>query len=378
MYKWLYLDPYAEITFNHPKKRCHIFNTLDSKKYLFEGKEYEMIKRIFENDYSIKITDNELKTNKLLINRIENNFFGGVYSSDEKPLILYPIINIQRNLRKFKTISSRDQGTDILENLLELSIHFKDNNCILRIDRVIQLIRDAENSSLKKINIYIDSYFTHKTEIEELLSFLKTVRIKTYIEINVKDYYSFINNLPNIKSNEVFAIQVLITDFDFNKKVVEEKNVSLKFRISNEEEYNFFANKVSDSIDYNFEIDFTKVDTAFLKENIFLTEEDIQEIKLTKQNYDANKTLNRNLFGKLVVKNNAVFSSENNSKAIATLDNEINLKQIIFDSLCKSNDWFLIRKNVKPCKSCLYKNICPPITENEILLKKYNLCTVLN
>ncbi|RPH32451.1 MAG: hypothetical protein EHM93_09360 [Bacteroidales bacterium] len=378
MYKWLYLDPYAEITFNHSRKRCLVFNVLDSKKYLFEDKEYEMIKRIFENDYSTKITDSDVKEYKSLISRFEGNFFGGIYSSIDKPLILYPIINIQRNLRKFKTISSRDQGTDILENLLELSIHFKENNSILKIDKIIQLIRDAENSSLKKINIYIDSYSTHKKEVEILISFLKTAKIKTYIEINIKDYYSFINDLPVTKSNELFALRVIIADYDFNEKIVGEKNVTLKFKMSNEEEYNYYTSKVSGRIDCDFEIDFTKADAAFLRENLFLNEEDIQEIKLTKQNYDANKTLNRNLFGKLVIKNNTVYSGENSSNAIASLDNDINLKQIIFDSLCRSNDWFLIRNNVKPCKSCVYKNICPPISENEIQLKKYNLCNVLN
>jgi len=376
MHKWLYLDPYAEITFNHSKKRCLIFNTLDSKKFLFEGKEYEMIKRISENDYSTKITDNDEEEYKYLIRKFEDNFFGGIYTSIDKPLILYPIINIQRNLRKFKQIPYRDQGTDILENLLEISIHFKNNN-LIKIDKIIQLIRDAENSSLKKINIFIDSYSTNKEAVEILLSFLKTAKIKTYIDINIKDYYSFINDLSHINSHEVFSLSVVIDKPDFNENIMDQKNIKLKFKISNEEEYNYYFNKISNNIEYDFEIDYTKADANFLSENIYLNEEDIQETKLTKQNYDANKMLNRNLFGKLVIKDNAIYNCENSTKAIASLDNEINLKQIIFDALCKSNYWFFTRNNVMPCKACLYKNLCPPITENELQIKKYNLCNVL-
>jgi pseudo-rSAM protein len=376
MHKWLYLDPYAEITFNHSKKRCLIFNTLDSKKYLFEGKEYEMIKRISQSDYSTKITDNDEEEYKSLISKFEDNFFGGIYTSIDKPLILYPIINIQRNLRKFKQIPYRDQGTDILENLLEISIHFKNNN-LIKIDKILQLIRDAENSSLKKINIFIDSYSSNKKAVEILLSFLKTAKIKTYIDINIKEYYSFINDLPDAKSNEIFSLLVTIADFDFSEKIMEEKNIRLKFKISNEEEYNYYFNKISKNIEYDFEIDYPNADANFLSENIYLNEEDIQDIKLTKQNYDANKMLNRNLFGKLVIKDNAIYNCENSTKAIANLDNEINLKQILFDALCKSNYWFFTRNNVMPCKACLYKNICPPITENELQIKKYNLCNVL-
>lgn len=377
MYKWLYIDPYVEMTFNHSQNNCLLFNTLDSKKYIFEGKEYEIVKRLFKNGYSIQISEIELQEYKSLINKFEDYFIGGVYLSKDKPLILYPILNIQRNLRKFKDISYREQGTDILENLLEFSIHFKNNSNRLKVDRIIKLIEDSENSSLKKINIFIELYSIHRNQVDELVSFLKTSKVKTYIYINIKEYNSFISDFTDIASLEIFSVVVVVDYQDFDEKILAEENIKLKFKISNEDEYKHYSSKITEGRDHDFEVDFDKADSTFLRENVFLNEEDIQEIKVTKQNYDANKTLNRNLFGKLVIKDNAIYSCENSTKAIANLDNEINLKQIIFDALCKSNYWFLTRNKVNPCKSCLYKNVCPPISEYELQLKRYNLCNVL-
>ena len=44
----------------------------------------------------------------------------------------------------------------------------------------------------------------------------------------------------------------------------------------------------------------------------------------------------------------------------------------------ESKNWFRTRSKVKPCKSCIYNALCPPISNYEYYLKEYNLCNIIN
>jgi len=378
MNKWLYLDGYVEITFSHNKKECLLVNTLDSKKYILTNSDYQVIKKIHANEYSIKLTDNDCKDLNHLIKLFEDNSIGGLEESNDKPFIFYPIINIQRDIRKFKNLSYRDQGYNTLENLFELSVHIDGKNILLS-DQILKLVYESEHSSIAKINLHITNFNSNKVEITEFINNLNSVAKHCSINISIDhtEYFAFSESIKDSQELVKNNISVLVDNQSFNKEILKEKGVDILFKISNESQYNHYSNFVVNShIDYNFHLDIKNCNTDFLKEFVFLNKDEILDKIITKQNYDANKTLNKALFGKLVIKNNKVYNCETKGKVIAKLEDNKTLKELIYRALVDNNEWFLTRNKVKPCKGCIFKNTCPPITDYELEATQYNFCTV--
>lgn len=379
MNKWLYLDTYVQITFDNKGKECLLFNSLDSKKIVFFRENYKLIKKLNNNEYSIQLSEKEIIEQKEIIEILENNFFGGIIESELKPFIFYPILKIQRDLRKFKNLSYRQPGYKILENLFELTIYINGRKKIL-VNETINLIKLTEYSSILKINIIVENFNLNKNKIKDFFSLLNNVNIQYKIILKIKEdeYFDFISEV-DLKKINYFSIVVITDNISFNDGIFKEKNVGFIFKIQNEFEYNSFINKVSNrEIEYNFELDIPKCDPDFLRKYVFLNKSDILEMNLTKRSYDANKILNKNFFGKLIIKDNKIYNAEIKGKAIAKLKNKLNIKEIIFDALVHSNQWFLTRGKVRPCKSCVFKYICPPISDYELKANKYNFCNIIN
>ncbi|MCP4215580.1 MAG: hypothetical protein GY765_13080 [bacterium] len=49
---------------------------------------------------------------------------------------------------------------------------------------------------------------------------------------------------------------------------------------------------------------------------------------------------------------------------------------LIYKQLVGRSSWTRVRKNVTPCKSCLFCNICPAISNYEYAIGQYSLCSI--
>ncbi|MBE9468407.1 MAG: hypothetical protein IMY72_08845 [Bacteroidetes bacterium] len=54
------------------------------------------------------------------------------------------------------------------------------------------------------------------------------------------------------------------------------------------------------------------------------------------------------------------------------------LYDAVYREMNIGKNWFKLRTNTKPCCNCLYNTLCPPISNYEYALGKYNLCNVYN
>ena len=244
---------------------------------------------------------------------------------------------------------------------------------------ILNLIRAAEYSSITKVNLIIENYFFLKTEINELILTINN-KLHCLMVIKIKyDEYTDLISESTLKGIKNYSIIVIIENDNFNADIFNEKNIRFVFKIYNKIDYNHFVSNLQNKkIEYDFELDIANCNIDFLKENVFLNKADILKMKVTKQDYDANNTLNKYFFGKLVIKNNKIYNRETKGKLITKLDENKELKEIVFDALINSNKWFLIRDRVKPCKTCVFKYICPPISDYEIKASRYNFCNIIN
>jgi pseudo-rSAM protein len=73
-----------------------------------------------------------------------------------------------------------------------------------------------------------------------------------------------------------------------------------------------------------------------------------------------------------VLSNKKVYANLNNP-GIEILGRD-DILDIVYKEMHKGKSWTKIRKYVTPCKSCVFNALCPPISNYEYTLGKYDLC----
>lgn len=112
---------------------------------------------------------------------------------------------------------------------------------------------------------------------------------------------------------------------------------------------------------------------AFFEENVFLTPEDIFSSKPDQNQIFSRKLINENDFGKLTVLPDGSVFANMNDPPLGDLKH-FSLIQMIAQELQLGISWKRVRPKVFPCKNCIYHWLCPPISNYEIFMKKYNFC----
>ena len=119
---------------------------------------------------------------------------------------------------------------------------------------------------------------------------------------------------------------------------------------------------------------YTGNNLRFFEENVFLTKEDILSTMMTIQDFFSRQVVNLNDFGKInILPNGDVYANLNQPKLGNIYDNTI--YELIEKEINTGQSWFNIR-NYKPCCDCVYQWFCPSPSDNEIILKRNNLCLI--
>ena len=113
----------------------------------------------------------------------------------------------------------------------------------------------------------------------------------------------------------------------------------------------------------------------FFRDNIFLDKDAITTSAPDMNDILERETLNSNYFRKLgVLSDKSVHANFNHSK-IGTLGKD-HIMDMVYKELHKGKSWAAVRKKVSPCKSCTLNSLCPPISNYEYAVGRYNLCHV--
>lgn len=95
---------------------------------------------------------------------------------------------------------------------------------------------------------------------------------------------------------------------------------------------------------------------------------DALHLKPTQTEILASQYLNVNFFGGLSILPCGDVYSCMQLNAIGNI-HQNTLKELLYTEFLTCKNWFIIRKNVSPCNSCIYNWICPSITNYELALR---------
>jgi pseudo-rSAM protein len=376
----------------------------------------KLVKRLTarKNLLFIKLSNDFINENKDIdhfVKKIREYFMGDlidVEMSLGKPIQMMPILNIQRDIDKIKKDNSSSVGEDVMDYLNEVTLYItnksKENSSLLfkkaykqflfpinntnkkelKFELIEALIKEIEYTSLNKINILGGNILLY-SKLDKVINILNKTRA-------IKNYFFYYNDFKNNKDidirifkNEHSKIKLFV-DFSLDKKELisvlklfnkSDINYSIIFIIQNEEEFEE-AQKVileNNFKNYSFRPFFNENNLSFFKKYVFITKEMLFENKQSLKEIFAKMAMNPLQFGKVItLANGNIYANVNNPK-LGKLDKD-SLYNIFYKEMNSGKSWLRARKNVIPCKNCVYNSICPSISNYEYVIGRNNLCSI--
>jgi len=408
--KWFYLESY--VYSKNSNNTLLIYNTLSKKSIKFNNPNIlKFYMELIKQQGIIEIQDNELEQEdiKEFVQKIRNTFCGDLIvidSNQTKPLSLrnHPII--MKDFRKKVKENSLDFSKNVLEYLYEISIHINSecdvSNCdicnyaIKQVDYCfkhegntqldfsnVEYILDSVDNlpNFRKIKILGGNIFKYD-KINSVIA--KSKGLKTNVEFYINLHQLDFSQLEKFNSKNI-TVKVLVqggSSYDYlikNIAAFNKQNCNLSFNIliDNESQIdvlNKFEHLLS-HLNYNVIPIYSGNNKLFFEKNVYLTEDDILELKPELKTIHTNQILNSNFFGKLFITPNGNVYENLNGNCIGQI-NSSNLAEIVYYNILNGKYWFKKRSSSHDCKNCNYSDICPPISNYEEFFEKNNLCHI--
>lgn len=334
----------------------------------------------------------------IIFEEFENECFGQILESSELPLNFRPTIDINgqspelfkedwfslKNNEEKLIIFNEEVGKNIIDNLLEITIHFntsKEN--LSHLDKGYLQYPFPHIGKYQEINIQsLEEFFNQETpSLNRINIIVGEINSENFFKINklIKYFqkkatiflYSFYENYDILSNLEVDSDHIYLWGSYMDFKNLHKKKYNWLGIATNHDEYSNYKKLKGCLLEY-YPI-YTGSNMLFCKELMCFEKEDVLSLHLNEKNIFANQILNTNFFGEITILPDGNIHSCINCLPIGNIKRE-NLKQILFDEFSIHKFWFTTRLKAESCKNCLYNFVCPPITNFELCLNKTDLC----
>ena len=411
---WLYLHPYVYMSVKD--SRALIYNTLNGRLHEYNGNTeiLKILKRLNteKNLYVIRLKQKELTAPiQKFISDIRETYSGDFMDSsysDGKPVQLKPTLAMNINFdettyRNKIKIFKNDHIRDYLR-VINLYINNECNgNCEVcgsaykqflycntngthrkELDiSEIRLLLDGVDGSVQ-LNITGGDIQKH-SQLPELIALLNNYKGKKDYFLNYLNFDKKNDSLRLLEQSESNTLHILI-HFPLERQVlsglmtfIECFNIKkiFHFVIQNGADMTAIEGLIHEHnlIDVELHPYYSGNNLKFFEDNIFTTKESLMDNKPTMRNIFANGIINILGFRQLTVMYDKYIYANLNHSRIGKLGKN-NLSDILKKELKQGKSWGKIRKDVSPCKRCVYNAICPPISNYEYAIGQYDLCKI--
>lgn len=419
---WLTLEPYTHVTVK--KNHLLLYNTLN-RQFLEDRDRPELLrlaKRLLQRKNMRVIPLTAADTENPLILRfayaLRARYMGDllpVSPSGVKPVQIPPEVKIMQRREKHAGDTLSGRGYHILRNLSGLTLYL--NNAAdpgheapfpadawrqfvapafpsaaasapqqLNADKLLAFLTEAKNGAPDYINILggdICAYPALTALTESLAEFPAD-----------KNYYLHYRQLSgpnagnpqNLHASGAQDCLHIFVHFPLNTTAWEQglSNLSktdmplrFHFVISSPTDYES-AERLTAAYaisDFSFVPYFSGANADFFASAVFLNREDIFNEQPSIRRIQARTQLNPLHFGQLTVLSNGDIHANVHEPAIGRLERH-SLYDILHQALNNSRSWRLRRSQVNPCKQCVFQDLCPPVSNYERFMGRYNLCHI--
>ncbi|MCD4834620.1 MAG: hypothetical protein K8R31_12540 [Bacteroidales bacterium] len=397
--EFFYFEPYVHI--NHQNDKALLYNTFTNKYEILNNKILlHQIQQNIQNHTNGFFLNSPLE--KEICCELRNNYFGEIITinPDEVPPFVLPteFLKVEKNKEFLETAPYRNISENIISCLFELDLYidnpYQDDDIYCKqlpsvyfptsekekgfTDFFSQIEVLCNSSNLNKINIFISrSNVENLHFLNELKNKLDHNKLVLHFNIeNAINYTQIDDDLTKLVyySISFHSTENKIKKFNFNRA----NNFKIVFLIEDEEQISIADEIVSTYkiIDYDYKPLFNGNNIDLFKDCVFLDEESILSEKINKNQIFRNKEINAIDFGRIVIFNDGQYCTNNLLPPLGNVEND-DVRQILNNCISsESSTWFLTRNNVSICKDCIYNQLCPPISNYEHVIGKFNLCNI--
>jgi len=281
-----------------------------------------------------------------------------------------------------KKLPQKSFGKNITTYLWQLHVHLvADDKKFLSFPKLKNFLFTIWGSSVNKIYLLGSNIFSYPF-IDQLIDELDRMAVETIFCIPLQEFCEEIFSWRIFKSKQV-RIRILVPEnFDIIhiRKIAETLenipiNYEWEFLIISVQTYEK-AMAIIDELhleDFQIIPYYNGKNLEFFEDNVYLTEEDLQNPGLKKREVFAHQVLNTNDFGKLHILPDGKIYASLYHKPLGTIDDDV--RELIYKEMDKGTSWRR-KRDMKPCSDCVYRWLCPSPSDYELAIDKTNLCHV--
>lgn len=409
---WLTIETYVHISLK--KESLLLYNSLSGGALEYSGNEkiLNLVKKLKSSKslQVILLTGEELNDPVIsqFVDDLRKMYMGDIIDtsfSEEKPVQMLPITKIHQDVKHLKVEDNRSVGEDLLENISQISLYLN-NKCELNCDICSKAFRQFPCCTTKnkgKDELDIEKLKNLFEEISgrppanlnilggNIFAYSKFIKLTGLINRLSPQifYYCHYSNLVqgsgNLKYlNPAASSLKILAPLPINKEKLKEaqkigNNSKLKTRfvfiVQSMEEFEKASTVISslEMDNADFQPFFNGENLNFFMDCAFTSKEELLESKPKMSDIYANSVLNSMNFGRLTILSNGHIHANVNASRLGILGKD-SIYDVLYKEMYHGKSWRRIRKNVEPCKGCVYEALCPPISNYTYAIGKNDLC----
>lgn len=387
--QYLYIEPFVYLSLTNDS--LLLFNTLTNKSEVFEELSIvNFFAKAISNNLYINDIEWDIYQNRKdwidFISWLRNSFSGDLLSIEETP----PIIS-KPNLDEFNIEYIE------LSKIINLEIYLASDckhHCCGCGKYNYQFLFCKKNSFLKCVDEKSIFVYIEKISIDRISSI-------SLVGGNIWEYVTgldFINKLALLDCEITFYVNIrnligmdlslmhistcklnILIDESLEFDIVKSFDLEIK-KTGIDYTYSIVVKELSNIIEnelFNKSIflPFYDGNDLFFYDYVFLNKSNILNSDLSMREIYNKTHVNTCFMGKLIIDYDGSLYTSFNRKKIGNINQDD--MHLIFNKLFdKKALWRLSRKDVPICKDCLYKYICPSISNYELVMNRFDLCNV--
>lgn len=388
---WLFLEPYVYLSIL--ENEVLLFNTLDGNILRFQEPLIVMLMKELEDVNNMGVVPVRYKGNALirsLVSDLRNTFMGDIVSIDtsiRKPIQLRPHLRI--DAQKFKEYSVDTfplrEVTFFANSVCNQTCPYCDSyidqfDCCCKYE-----IGSGKTLCIRNIFDILYPFFETLYRINIVLYNIDDRQVLDYMNglpVSVKKKCRLIINYKNINSRHINELkelepllEILLIDFsDLDMECLPLEYISaFKWIVQSNRDVEFLIqHNLMDSSDTVLFYNGSNLD--FVKEQVSYTLDDLRANPTSMRRIHQNISINSIFFGKILIYKDGMVRLNAKTPVVGNLFEKslpAIIKRVIED---QENVWFFTRDKKKVCSNCVFRYICPPISELELQLDNTTYC----
>lgn len=405
---WFYLEPYTFLLRNEAE--VVVYNTLNSA-YLVCPK-HTIVQHILKewedaaNGYGTILDEQTMadETVRTFINIILESFSGDCVEHDlesPKPYLFKPTLFLNSDTRIKEEKSRTSLGDRILQNLHEVTLYLpascsrkctactdycrQMNHCMvcpegtLKQEEYSHLLRQLQIGGIQRLNLSGGGNPLQNSYIQRLLPEFTKASFKKHLYM---DSVFLSSEYIKLAQETNTTLEVAVSSEFLNEQLTETMQnyphdfIRWHLLVTEDTDMEWLENmefpEISSILVRPF---YTGKNLIFFQNYVFPDLQDILSTPISRKTIFRHKVLNDNFFGKLIILPSGEVYSNVNSHPLGNIQSS-SLKELVYKELVERDIWLKVRSNETPCNNCINKDLCPCISNYELVIGKNNLCNI--